>query len=300
MKPAAFEYLRPTTIDQTVEAIAKYGSGKAAILAGGQTLVGELKTRSRQPSLVVDVSRVAELHTIERGYGQLRIGAMVSLRRLQCADVGGRLSGLIVASKLCGPDDRRRNRATVGGTLVAARGGEVLIAAAACEDASLALASTAGSRVLGWRDFPCAPGGFITPPELVTHLNVRQGSVDAAAWVAEGRPGASLAGVLTVRRSPDGRHELRLGLAGSAGVARLARAEERLDVRAAPTADEFTAAVGDAVSNALPTSEALYGISISRIVSLFSEGYRAIAHQAAAVVHARGTRTAVYASKRVA
>ena len=301
MKPAPFEYLRPTTIRQTIEAIAVRCRGEAAILAGGQALIGELKLRTRQPSVVVDISRVAELHHVQSRNGDLQIGSMLSLRQLENENIVDRVPALAVASRLCGPDIRRRNRATVGGALVMVRGAEVLIAAAACEDASLTLASVGGSRVVSWQDCLCAPGGFLTSSDLVISLSVKEGSLAAAGWVIEVRHSASLAGMLTVRENPDRKRVFRLSLAASSGVIRLSRAEAWLQNESTPASDDFEAVITDAVLACLPASEILYRTGNSRIASLFIESYyRAISNQTVAVRHVFGTRTAAYASKRAA
>ncbi|QDU69795.1 FAD binding domain-containing protein [Engelhardtia mirabilis] len=85
-----FELARPTTLNQAVMALAEGegaiggGKGPAALLAGGQDLLTELKEHLAEPDTVIDLGRVPGLDAIERdGAGNLTIGAMVRLHQLE-------------------------------------------------------------------------------------------------------------------------------------------------------------------------------------------------------------------------
>lgn len=69
MKPAPFDYLRPASLAEALEALASEG---AMALAGGQSLVAMLNMRLARPDLLVDIMHLPELR--ERG---TRIGAAV-------------------------------------------------------------------------------------------------------------------------------------------------------------------------------------------------------------------------------
>ena len=69
MKPAPFDYLRPASLGEALEALATDG---AMALAGGQSLVAMLNMRLARPDLLVDIVHLPEL----RGRG-LRVGAAV-------------------------------------------------------------------------------------------------------------------------------------------------------------------------------------------------------------------------------
>jgi len=51
MKPAAFEYVCPHSLEEAVEALAK-GGADAKLLAGGQSLIPLLNFRLARPSLL--------------------------------------------------------------------------------------------------------------------------------------------------------------------------------------------------------------------------------------------------------
>ena len=73
MKPASFDYVVPTTIDEACAILAEAGGG-ATVLAGGQTLMPLLNLRMSQPFVIVDIDRIAELKGIEHVNGCTRMG----------------------------------------------------------------------------------------------------------------------------------------------------------------------------------------------------------------------------------
>lgn len=57
MKPAPFDYLRPETQEEALEALGQAGE-EARVLAGGQSLVAMLNMRLARPALLIDVMRL--------------------------------------------------------------------------------------------------------------------------------------------------------------------------------------------------------------------------------------------------
>jgi xanthine dehydrogenase iron-sulfur cluster and FAD-binding subunit A len=81
MKPRPFDYVRPDTVDEALALLAEYGDD-ARILAGGQSLVPMLNLRLIDASVLIDISRIAELDVI-RDLGQaIEIGAAVTQNKL--------------------------------------------------------------------------------------------------------------------------------------------------------------------------------------------------------------------------
>ncbi|NNH33451.1 xanthine dehydrogenase family protein subunit M, partial [Rhizobium sp. SEMIA 4085] len=73
MKPAPFDYIAPTTIDEVAAALgAAEGDGK--IIAGGQSLMPMINFRLVKPTIVIDINRVAGLDRIELHGDRVRIG----------------------------------------------------------------------------------------------------------------------------------------------------------------------------------------------------------------------------------
>ena len=75
MKPVAFLYERPESVEEAVAVLAQHGS-EAKVLAGGQSLVPMLNMRLSRPSVIVDVNRLP-LGEVARQNGSWRVGALV-------------------------------------------------------------------------------------------------------------------------------------------------------------------------------------------------------------------------------
>ncbi len=82
MKPVAFRYERPETVEEAAALLAEHGD-EAKVLAGGQSLVPALNMRVARPSVIVDVNRLP-LRAVSREAGSWPVGALVrqSERRL--------------------------------------------------------------------------------------------------------------------------------------------------------------------------------------------------------------------------
>src|SRR5439155_24114993 len=78
LKPAAFEYRRPESLEEALDLLAEHGD-EAKPLAGGQSLVPLLAMRLAQPALLVDLQRVPGLQGVREG----RIGAMTTQAALE-------------------------------------------------------------------------------------------------------------------------------------------------------------------------------------------------------------------------
>jgi CO/xanthine dehydrogenase FAD-binding subunit len=116
VKPPAFDYLAPTSLEEAVEALARHGED-AKLLAGGQSLVPLLAFRLAGPGVLVDLNRVTELDYLHADDGRLAIGAMTRHRTVQ--DLPGlreRCAMLAEGVELIG-HVAIRNRGTVGGSL---------------------------------------------------------------------------------------------------------------------------------------------------------------------------------------
>ncbi len=93
-------------------------AGEAKILAGGQSLVPAMNFRVVQPSLLIDLNRVAELSFIREEGNVIRVGAMARERHLEFdASIEKRIPLLHEAvPNIAHP--QIRNRGTIGGSIV--------------------------------------------------------------------------------------------------------------------------------------------------------------------------------------
>lgn len=172
MKPAPFVYEDPRSIDEALHLLDEHGSDCKA-LAGGQSLMPLLNFRLAQPSVVVDLNRVAELSYLRRSGGVLRIGAMCRQATLEQSLLGsstwpllGEALGLVAHAQI-------RNRGTVGGSAAHADPAAELPVALTCLDARFHVRSSQGERIVDAADF------FVThltttiePHELLTAIEI--------------------------------------------------------------------------------------------------------------------------------
>src|SRR5262249_40613427 len=75
MIPVSFDYARPGSLLEAARLVASTADG-GVILAGGQSLLTDLKQRTKRPRLVIDIGAIPGLDAIELGAESLRIGAM--------------------------------------------------------------------------------------------------------------------------------------------------------------------------------------------------------------------------------
>ena len=76
LKPAAFDYHAPRTIDEALGILSQAG-GDARILAGGQSLVPAMAFRLAQPGVIVDINRLADAPRLSEEENRLEIGPLV-------------------------------------------------------------------------------------------------------------------------------------------------------------------------------------------------------------------------------
>jgi aerobic carbon-monoxide dehydrogenase medium subunit len=113
VKPAPFEYHRPTALDEALALLAELPEAKP--LAGGQSLVPMLNFRIARPSALVDLGGVGELAGIRLEDGAFVVGAMTRQWDLERSDEAHPL--LREALAYVG-HTATRCRGTVGGSLV--------------------------------------------------------------------------------------------------------------------------------------------------------------------------------------
>jgi len=152
MKPAAFEYHRPSTAAEAAEMLTALGDG-AKVLAGGQSLVPMLALRLAVFDDLVDIARIPELDGIERRNGSLWVGAGTTEAAVErSAEVASTVPLLARATPFIG-HFQIRNRGTVGGSIAHADPAAEYPAVALALDAELEALSSRGSRSIAAADF---------------------------------------------------------------------------------------------------------------------------------------------------
>src|SRR6188472_4310397 len=111
-----FELFQPATIDDAVNLLAKHGS-EAWVMAGGLDTFDWLKDRTKRPSVVVDLSQVAELRGIKEVNGGLEIGAMTPLTEVANHPAVKEKFGLLMEAASLVASPQIRNQGTLGGNV---------------------------------------------------------------------------------------------------------------------------------------------------------------------------------------
>ena len=172
MKPPAFEYFRPDSVDEALALLEQHGA-EAKPLAGGQSLVPAMNFRLAQPAALVDLNGLDALAGIAETGGGIRLGAMTRHRAVERSPLVASRAPLLAETMPYVAHPQIRNRGTVGGSLAHADPAAELPAVMVASSARFLLRSRAAER---WVD----AGAFFTglfatalePGELVAAIEV--------------------------------------------------------------------------------------------------------------------------------
>lgn len=171
MKPAPFDYIAPTTIEEACTVLAEAGGG-ATVLAGGQTLMPLLNLRMSQPFIVLDINRIAAMKGVARSGGAMRVGP--ATRQCEALDSELLAAGLPVLVQALGHVGhyQTRNRGTIGGSVALGEPAAEMPACAVALGAMIELRSARGTRTVPAREFYLGPYmTVLEPDELVTAID---------------------------------------------------------------------------------------------------------------------------------
>ena len=230
MKPAAFQHVAPTAIDEVLSLLSEHAPD-ARVLAGGQSLVPLMNFRLSCPSILIDLNRVEDLAYIRDDGGSLAIGAMTRERTIETSDVVRRFAPLLHEATSYIAHLPIRSRGTIGGSLANADPAAEYPAVSVALDCDMVIRSTRGERRVRASDFFI---GLLTtamePDELLVEIIVpkappRSGS--AFVEIARRHGDFALAGVaVQITYSGDSLAEVHMAACGvGPGPVKLAAAE---------------------------------------------------------------------------
>jgi carbon-monoxide dehydrogenase medium subunit len=207
MIPAAFDYVRATSLDDALVRLAA-GGGSAKAIAGGQSLLPLMKLRLARPETLVDIGRLAELRGVRlRPDGRVAVGALTTYDEMMADDILRHYGLLRDALPNIG-DVQVRNRGTIGGAIAHADPASDMPAILLALDADVVARSTRGERVIPATGF--FTGAFasaLDADELITEVLLPGGRDDVgSAYRAIEQPasGYSIAGVAAIVGAGDG------------------------------------------------------------------------------------------------
>jgi carbon-monoxide dehydrogenase medium subunit len=247
MIPAAFDYIRPSTVEDAVNALAE-AADEGKVLAGGQSLLPVLRLRLAAPALLVDLGGLPQLRGIRSDGDSVVIGAMTTH-----ADVAASGIPLLAQAAATVGDRQVRHRGTLGGSLAHADPAGDLPTVAVALDAQLVIAGLDGRRTVPASEF--FVDYFTTalgPGELLVEVRVprldgwgthyAKVNRTAQAW-------ATVAVAVAVRRSNGAIAEARIALTNMGPTPVRARAAEQAAAAEGPQAAAAVAAQGTSPSS---------------------------------------------------
>jgi carbon-monoxide dehydrogenase medium subunit len=172
MIPAAFDYLRVSSVDEAIAALTEYGED-AKLLAGGHSLLPMMKLRLAVPSVLIDVGRIGAASGIAVDGDEVVIGALTRHCDVVSSPVLRAEAPLLALTAAYVGDPQIRNRGTVGGSLAHADPAADLPAAVVASDATLVAQGPDGRRPIPAAEF--FTGYFETalrPDEMLVEVRV--------------------------------------------------------------------------------------------------------------------------------
>lgn len=152
MKAAAFGLVRAESLEEALAALEEHGD-EARVVAGGQSLGPLMALRLAAPEVLVDLSRVPGLGTLDSKDGSIRVGAMVRQRTVEHSSDVRAAAPLVAEAVPHIGHTAIRSQGTVCGSLAHADPAAELPAVAIAAGATMHLRSASGSRTVAAADF---------------------------------------------------------------------------------------------------------------------------------------------------
>ncbi|HEX5116431.1 MAG TPA: xanthine dehydrogenase family protein subunit M [Pseudonocardiaceae bacterium] len=258
MIPAAFDYVAPSTVEEAVRALAEAGED-AKVLAGGQSLLPVLRMRLADPTVIVDLGKVAELRGVREDGDSLVIGAMTTHYDVQRDPLVAEHAALLAATVDHVADPQVRHRGTFGGSLAHADPAGDLPAPALALDARFVIAGPNGRRTVAAADFFV---DFFTTALAADEILVEVQVPKYTGWGAHyekfnrvAQAWSIVAVAAAVRVEGGTFAEARVGLTNMAATPVRATAVEQALVGQPATAESVRAAAAHAAEGTHPTSD---------------------------------------------
>ncbi len=152
MKPAAFDYIRPDSVEAALQALAD-NADTARIIAGGQSLTAMLNMRLATPSVLIDIARIDSLKEITIRDGVIEVGAGVTQSQLLDWPELAQAQPLLAQMLPYVGHYQTRQRGTVCGSIAHAEPSAELPLALATLKGEVVVAGRRGRRVIAAADF---------------------------------------------------------------------------------------------------------------------------------------------------
>ncbi|MBU3632412.1 xanthine dehydrogenase family protein subunit M [Polynucleobacter sp. AP-Feld-500C-C5] len=152
MKAAAFDYVKPKALSDALS-LLEQGGDDARLIAGGQTLLATLNMRLSEPSILIDITDVAELKGISVVGDKLRIGALVTHTEIEDSALVAKHAPLLKAAAPHIAHRAIRNLGTWGGSLAYGDPAAEWPACSLTLQATMVIHGPSGERKIAAKDF---------------------------------------------------------------------------------------------------------------------------------------------------
>jgi carbon-monoxide dehydrogenase medium subunit len=152
MKAAAFDYVKPKALHEALSLLEEAGED-ARLIAGGQTLLATLNMRLSEPSVLIDITDIAELKGISVVGNCLRIGALVTHTEIEDSELVAKHAPLLKAAAPHIAHRAIRNLGTWGGSLAYGDPAAEWPACSLTLRATMIIQGPAGERRISAKDF---------------------------------------------------------------------------------------------------------------------------------------------------
>jgi carbon-monoxide dehydrogenase medium subunit len=275
MIPSAFDYVRPSSVEDAVSALGAAGDdGK--VLAGGQSLIPILRLRLSSPELLVDLGGIDELRGVRDDGDAIVVGAMTTHDEVIKNPLVNTHAPLLAQATATVGDRQVRHLGTFGGSVAHADPAGDLPSVALTLDAEMVVHGPSGVRRVPAAEFfqdylttALAPGDILTAiriPKLGDSWRVHYEKFNrvAQAW-------SVVAVAAAVKRSNGTIAEARVGLANMGSTPLRAAGVEQALAGSAATADSVRAASERAADGTRPPSDlsgqADYRVHLARVLT---------------------------------
>ncbi len=180
MIPAAFDYVRADSAEHAISLIGQHGED-AKFIAGGHSLLPMMKLRMAQPSVLVDIGRLADLSYIRDAGDHIAIGALTRHMDVETSSVLAEHVPLLAHAAGHVGDPQVRHRGTIGGSIAHSDSASDLPATTLALGATYIAQGPNGTREIAAADF--YQGFFTTslePDEMLTEIRVPK--MNGAGW----------------------------------------------------------------------------------------------------------------------
>ncbi len=193
MYSAQFDYYRANSAQEAVQLLQAHPGAK--LLAGGHSLLPQMKLRIAQPAAVIDISRIGGLAGVTLSGDHLTIGAGTTHNTLATSAVIHEHCPILGEAAALIGDQQVRNRGTIGGSLSHADPAADLPTVMVALGATLTALGPGGSRTIAAGDF--FKDLFTTAlaeNEVLTSISVRAfGAGTGGAYVKHDHPASGYA-----------------------------------------------------------------------------------------------------------